>query len=189
MKKLIVILLFAGLTLAGYSQVRTLSTRLLKAEQTYYTYTGVAADSLTTFQDTIRAQVTVNKQFPYAVSLRAAFDTLDGTDTLVYINVYGKVYADDSWVSMITDSTAAITSSGNKTVTNWTGNIYTITADTTSIETAADTINFATWNVTRTEAVADNYRYLLLEFITTGDDDVGTGVSLEKFELNLIRKE
>jgi hypothetical protein len=187
MKKLIVILLFAGLTLAGYSQVRTLSTRLLKAEQTFFSYTGVAADSLSVFQDTIQMQITVNKNYPYAVSLRSAFDTIDGADTLVYINVLGKVYEDDSWSSIIADSSAAVSAAANKTVTNWTGNIYTITADTTAI--SVDSVGYYSYNVIRASAVADNYRYLLIRYIIAGDDSVGKGVLLKKLELNLIRKE
>ena len=130
--------------------------------------------------------------------INTTFDTIDGVDTTVVINVYGKVFSDDSWTKIQTETTGLIIASEivKTTFTESTVTIastYTDTYDDTYAETfAADsTTAGATTGATTvgvvagtTTAVASStfYRYYMVEYIIEGDDDVGEGISIEKVE-------
>jgi len=198
MKKLITFLIMFTLTFAMFAQVRTIRLRKVPSKDTYISYTGVAADTLTANLDSIRIPYFINKSYPMSWVINTTFDTIDGVDTTVVINVYGKVFSDDSWTKIQTETTGLIIASEivKTTFTESTVTIastYTDTYDDTYAETfAADsTTAGATTGATTvgvvagtTTAVASStfYRYYMVEYIIEGDDDVGEGISIEKVE-------
>ena len=188
MKKFILFTIAVIITTVTFSQVRTLTAKTLKAEQVYWAYTyDDDLDSLTANQDTIQQVIRVNKDFPYSIYVRSTFDTIAGADTIVYCNVYGKLLSNNSYTSMIADSSAAVGGATTKEVYNYTNTIWTMTADTTSL--SVDSTNYYSYAVARTTPAADNYGYIMLEWIIGGDDSTGTGVWLTGFEIYFIRKE
>jgi len=198
MKKLITFLIMFTLTFAMFAQDRTIGLRKVPSKDTYISYTGVAADTLTANLDSIRIPYFINKSYPMSWVINTTFDTIDGVDTTVVINVYGKVFSDDSWTKIQTETTGLIIASEivKTTFTESTVTIastYTDTYDDTYAETfAADsTTAGATTGATTvgvvagtTTAVASStfYRYYMVEYIIEGDDDVGEGISIEKVE-------
>jgi len=198
MKKLITFLIMFTLTFAMFAQDRTIRLRKVPSKDTYISYTGVAADTLTANLDSIRIPYFINKSYPMSWVINTTFDTIDGVDTTVVINVYGKVFSDDSWTKIQTETTGLIIASEivKTTFTESTVTIastYTDTYDDTYAETfAADsTTAGATTGATTvgvvagtTTAVASStfYRYYMVEYIIEGDDDVGEGISIEKVE-------
>ena len=186
------------LTFAMFAQDRTIRLRKVPSKDTYISYTGVAADTLTANLDSIRIPYFINKSYPMSWVINTTFDTIDGVDTTVVINVYGKVFSDDSWTKIQTETTGLIIASEivKTTFTEPTVTIastYTDTYDDTYAETfAADsTTAGATTGATTvgvvagtTTAVASStfYRYYMVEYIIEGDDDVGEGISIEKVE-------
>lgn len=186
------------LTFAMFAQDRTIRLRKVPSKDTYISYTGVAADTLTANLDSIRIPYFINKSYPMSWVINTTFDTIDGVDTTVVINVYGKVFSDDSWTKIQTETTGLIIASEivKTTFTESTVTIastYTDTYDDTYAETfAADsTTAGATTGATTvgvvagtTTAVASStfYRYYMVEYIIEGDDDVGEGISIEKVE-------
>jgi hypothetical protein len=197
MKKLILFLIMFALTFAMFAQDRTLSTRKVPSKDTYVSYTGVAADTLTTNQDSIRFPYFINKSYPMSWVINTTFDTINGGNATVVINVYGKVFSDDSWTKIQTETTGLIIASEivKTTFTESTVTIastYTDTYDATYIDTLVGSVTTgATTGLTTvgvvagtTTAVASStfYRYYMVEYIIQGENDAGEGISIEKVE-------
>ena len=109
MKKFIFILLAVVISFSITAQVRTLSTKYPKS--TYITYTGVTADTISTNQDTLRIPFFYAADVPMSYVINSTLAPRAGADTTVVINVYGKVFEDDSWTKIQTATTSAITAS------------------------------------------------------------------------------
>lgn len=175
MKKLIFLLSFLLIAVASFSQSRTLTTRTITSDDTYVKYTGVTADTITTAQDTLRIPFFCARNYPMSYVINTTFAPRAGADTLVKINVYGKVFEDDSWTLIQTANTAAITAS--------------VIVKTTFVEpilaTAWDsvgTLGTFVGTITNPFTTAKAYRYWMVEYIIFGNDSVGTGVKVTKCE-------
>jgi hypothetical protein len=165
MKKyiLISIVLMLGLTLNA--QLLTKGIQTFKGDATYLKYTAVAKDTLSVLQDTIRIPFLTNKDWPYEWYGTITMDTIDGADTTVTVNLLGKMFEDDTWSSVTTQLSSAVTAS-TKTVFK-------------SMTNLKDT--------TDNEVIISRYRYLMLEMIIKGNDFVGKGIKLNDVELKLFQ--
>lgn len=163
MKKyiLISITLMLGLTLNA--QLLTKGMQTFKGDATYLKYTASAADTLSVLQDTIQIPFMVNKSWPYEWYGTITMDTIAGADTTVTVNLLGKMFENDTWASITTQTSAAVTAN-TRTVFK-------------SMATLKDT--------TDNDVIISKYRYLLLEMIIKGNDATGTGIKLDNVELKL----
>jgi hypothetical protein len=166
MKKYI---LFSFALMLGFTlnaQLLTKGLQTFKGESTYLKYTGIARDTLSVLQDTIRIPFLTNKDWPYEWYGTITMDTIAGADTTVTVNLLGKMFEDDTWASITTQTSSAVTTSDIKTIFK-------------SMPSLKDT--------TDNEVIISKYRYLLLEMIILGNDAVGTGIKLDNVELKLIK--
>ena len=107
MKRLIsIIFVFAFFGAMVFSQPthRDADSKVLKAGQFFYEYTGVAADTCGTEQDSVIFEVLSNKPMPLNVAVRVE-STRTGTTDDYEIRLQGKVFENDTYASLI-DSTA-----------------------------------------------------------------------------------
>ena len=99
MKRLIgFLILVLGFYAFASAQVtaRTADNHVLRRSATYYKYTGVAADTCGTEQDTLYFILLVNRHGPVAVNARVNA-TRTGTTDSYDIDLEGKVFEGDSW--------------------------------------------------------------------------------------------
>jgi hypothetical protein len=167
----------------------SLSRNVLTGNYSYYNYTGTSNDILIpTTRDTIDIVFELKKVNPVNFSVISKFDPVAGVDTIVYINVLGRNSENESWTSILSDSSAVISADGIvKTVSSHSSYVEQITIDTlltsTALASTKDSLAFYVSNVT-TSAV--RYRFLNVRYILPGDDSVGTGVELKQTELKLF---
>lgn len=103
MKRLIgiLVLLFVAVSfIAAQATARTAVQRTLKKGVTYYKYTGVAADTCGTEQDTLYFEILCNKNVPVSCNARAEVTRTGTTDTYG-INLEGKVFENDTWTTIV----------------------------------------------------------------------------------------
>jgi len=102
MKRLIIILaLFLGAVSLISAQVtkRTAVQRTLSKGTYYYKYTGVAADTVGTEQDTIVFEILSNKNTPVTCNARVEL-TRTGSAETYSIDLKGKVFENDTWTKI-----------------------------------------------------------------------------------------
>lgn len=144
MKKYIAILFLMLMVFVSYSTDRTLpssGTKLLQADDTKsnsitWSYTGVAADTITSNQDSIVYNVTLNKSWPANYYIKVGLDTIAGADT-VKININGRMFDDESWSLIETTTSSAIPSATDVTIESITDADYYLTAAAHNITEAA----------------------------------------------------
>jgi len=130
MKKLMLILIGAFICASVMAQVtaRTAVQHVLSAKKTYYEYTGVAADTCGTEQDTLYFEIEVNKNT--AVNCNARIEvTRTGSTETYSLDLYGKVFENDSWTAIVQNAgatasatlsdTCGITSAGLRVPANF----------------------------------------------------------------------
>lgn len=101
-------LVFISAGIMAQVTMLTPDQHVLGARKTYYKYTGVAADTVGTEQDTLNFEILVNKNT--AVNCNARVEvTRTGSSETYAIHLEGKVFENDSWVSI--DENAAQTAS------------------------------------------------------------------------------
>jgi hypothetical protein len=180
------------------------SRDIMKDNYAYKNY-EVAKTLIDTTRDTIWYTFEPNKYEPYVIYTKSYFDTIAGADTTVRIRLYGKMMSADNWSLIKADSVTVAaattkvletftTDSYTRTLTA-TGTIYNeYTADTTAFRvdsiggfySAVDTAAIAqTFTISTVSKLANNYRYLLLEYILAGDDATGEGVEISRIEISL----
>lgn len=102
MKRLIgiLVLLFVAVSfIAAQVTARTAVQRTLRKSLTYYKYTGVAADTCGTEQDTLYFEIFSNKNVPVTCNARAEV-TRTGTTETYGIDLEGKVFENDTWTTI-----------------------------------------------------------------------------------------
>ena len=97
MKKLISILfVFALFSAYTFAQSRTVFSRVLSPDVSYFEYTGVAADTIGTNQDSLFFEIITNRNVPINVAARIEVTRAGVTDDYEY-KLQGKVFANDLW--------------------------------------------------------------------------------------------
>ena len=116
MKRLFVFMTMALLLIAGACKVdaqvtaRTAVQRTLSNRATYYKYTGVAADTCGTEQDTLYFEILTNKHVPTNVNARIEV-TRTGTTESYDMDLEGKVFENDSWSKVVENATQSASKS------------------------------------------------------------------------------
>lgn len=186
MKKLIAITILAFVALAGFSTVRTIkSDKLLKADVTSphsvtWSYTGVAADTLTANQDTLIYNITLNKAEPFNYYIKIGLDTIAGADTTVVVNINGRMFDDEDWTLIETTTSSEIASAADVTIESVTdADFYFPAYDvpfTNPTAGTADTLEYPI--LTPVVSINPFYRQIQVEIIISGEDFTGSGIKL-----------
>jgi multidrug transporter EmrE-like cation transporter len=108
MKKLILFLAILVVSFAAQAQALTKSLIKIPAGATYYKYTGIAADTLTTNQDSIIFFFQSELDFTTKVNVGLVFTKRSGNDTIVTVRLAAKYFNDEAYTA-----TLASGSSGN----------------------------------------------------------------------------
>ena len=175
MKKLIFLFSILLFAVVASAQVRTLTTKNVFSDDSYVSYTGVIADTISTNQDTLRIPFFIPKNYPMSYTINSTLAPRAGADTTVVINVYGKVFLDDAWTKIQTATTAAVSTSA----------VIKTTFVEPVLATSTDTVGGefkVIGTITNPHTSATTYRYYMIEYIISGNDSVGTGVKLTKLE-------
>lgn len=172
----------------GYGQSVTRSVKNMSANQTYITYTGVAGDTLTILQDTVRIPFFTNKEYPLQFYISATLNPRTTTDTIITMNVYGKVFSNQSWakISAATVNSSAVATNTEVITSSLLQPTYTFTFDTTKYN--SNKVGYYVASMTA-PSVVNHYRYLMVEFITKGDDNTGTGAKVTSVSLKIWQKQ
>lgn len=181
MKKFALLILSMLMVLTLSAQDRTISTKVFTTTQTYLLYTGVDADTLTEFQDSIAMEFKVNKEYPCQLYILTELDTIDGADTTVTCYLQGRMFNTQSWANIA--NTAG-------TVAAATENIVTTVAQqsgTMAWDTSGSVYVFA-GTFTNTN-VMNFYREFRLIYKLAGNDHVGTGVEIKSIAIKIWRRE
>lgn len=186
MKKLIAITILAFVALAGFSTVRTIkSDKLLKADVTSphsvtWSYTGVAADTLTANQDTLIYNITLNKAEPFNYYIKIGLDTIAGADTTVVVNINGRMFDDEDWTLIETTTSSEIASAADVTIESVTDADFYFPAYnvpfTNPTAGTADTLEYPI--LTPVVSINPFYRQIQVEIIISGEDFTGSGIKL-----------
>lgn len=107
MKRLIgiLILLFAAISfISAQVTARTAVQYTMRKGATYYKYTGVAADTCGTEQDTLYFEILTNKDVPVTCNARAEV-TRTGSAETYDMDLEGKVFENDSWSKIVENAT------------------------------------------------------------------------------------
>lgn len=199
MKKLIILLLVAFLGFTTFAQeierpssstYNIFSKNPLRVNYSYWDYTGISTDLLIeTTSDTIDIRYHVKKHAPYTVKLISKFNPISGEDTTVIVAILGRNSTDESW-SAITNTTSAVvitdgvvTSLNSATSPTLTNAAFDVPFTNPTAATA-DTLEYPVQTFTYTSTFLE-YRYILVRYIISGDDSVGTGIELVRSELKL----
>lgn len=200
MRKFIITLILTFVVLAGFTQIRTINDDyVLKPDVTSprsvtLSYTGVAADTLTSNQDTLLYNITINKAVPMNYYIKIGLDTIAGADTTCTVNINGRMFDDESWTLIETTTTSAVGGEVNTVIESMTDADYTASLVTASYIALTDTTGLlgypadsivipqTTGALTLTPSIKPCYRQLQVEIIINGDDSVGTGIKLEDIE-------
>jgi len=181
MKKIILLLalvaLFACNPNGASAQERTIS-KTMPEGNTYFKYTGVAADTLiSTNQDTIDFVLEYrNHDYVKKIAVKTRFDVVAGADTTVSVSVYGKEFSDDAtYVEVVAAATSSAVAANN-TVQILASDPYTVEA----ISTFAADSTVAAHNFTPFDK---SYRFYRIRYIIKGNDSVGTGIKLDEIEV------
>ena len=184
MKKVLSLILIVVLGFALMSADVTKSEKKWGSSQTYWKYTGTAADTLMEFvQDTIEFPMFLNKEYPTQFYVNCQFDTVDDNDNTVTVYLLGKVFEDEAW--------SAIANSGAVTIDAQSKDVVVETIDNTGAYAVAyaaaplDTADIATITPSN---VPSYYRYLLVRMIANGDN-AGEGTLLKSMEVKIWKRE
>jgi len=93
-------IVFIGANSLAQSTARTADSHVLPIKRSFYEYTGVAADTAGTSQDTVYFEILTNKNVPLVCNARIEF-TRTGSSEDYEIRLQGKVFENDTWTSII----------------------------------------------------------------------------------------
>lgn len=191
MKKLINILFLVILSVSIFAQERTVSKDFRRTGDTYYKYTGTAADTLiATNQDTIDYVFKVMQHyFVKKIDVKIRYDVVAGADTTVSAQLDGKEFSDQTTYTSIISAANSSAVAANNTVhiisSDYTESIgaHTLLTDTTGLSGyPADSIAVPAQTVTPADK---SFRYYRLRLIIAGDDATGTGIKVDEIEIKL----
>jgi hypothetical protein len=110
MKKLVLFITMLALAFVVSAQSLTRTLPVMAANATYQSYTGTAADTLATAQDSLIFIFQLNQNMTTKWNIGVKFSKIVASDTLVTIRIAGKYFADEAWsASLAIGTTANIT--------------------------------------------------------------------------------
>lgn len=181
------------IVLGAMAQERTVSLITLDKSAggryySYYNYSGTSSDQLIyTTRDTIDIPFNIRKSKRCDISVGVTFSPILGADTTATIAILGRNSLNDSWNSITSGLSAAVTTDDvYKEVTTFSTYDEKATIDTTLLSTAlASTKDSVSFYVTNVSFSAVGYRYINVRLIITGDDSVGTGIQVDNVEFKI----
>jgi hypothetical protein len=192
MKKFIAITILMIVAISGFSAVsRTIKAdKVLSADPTSpnsitWSYTGVAADTLTKIQTSLIYNITVNKAVPMNYYIKVGLDSIGGAEVLATITINGRMFDDESWTLIETVNTAAVEAEVNTVIESMTDPDFTLVTaaavDTISqiIITDADTVLVAARTTTPTVSIKPCWRQIQVVISVNGGNIKAKGIALK----------
>ena len=93
-------IMFIGANLLAQVTMRVVDQHVLSARKTFYTYTGVAADTVGTDKDSLYFEIQVNKNTPISFAARIEVTQTGATDNYG-MDLEGKVFENDYWTKIL----------------------------------------------------------------------------------------
>jgi len=204
MKRLILLLLISFVAFGVSAQeierpssstYYTFSKNDQRINYSYWDYTGTSTDLLIeTTSDTIDIRYHVKKHTPYHAKVISKFNPITLADTTVVIELLGRNSTDESWTSIASATSDAVSTDGIvKTLNSSTSPTYVATIAafdvpfTNPTAGTADTLEYPQQTLSFVETSTNvEYSYLLVRYIISGDDATGTGIELVRSELKLF---
>lgn len=147
MKKLLTIAILMIVAISGFSVVsRTIKAdKVLNPDPTQpssitWSYTGIAADTLTAVQTSLIYNITVNKSAPMNYYIKVGLDSVGGAEVLATITINGRMFDDEAWTLIETVNTAAVEAEVNTVIESMTDADYTYTTASHTISGTAFTM-------------------------------------------------
>lgn len=195
MKKLLTIAILMIVAISGFSVVsRTIKAdKVLNPDPTQpssitWSYTGIAADSLTAVQTSLIYNITVNKSVPMNYYIKVGLDTTAGIEPLATITINGRMFDDEAWTLIESVNTAAVTAEINTVVESMTDTDYTMgvasATDLLSQTTIGnpDTITVAARVITPVMSIKPCWRQIQVVISVNGGNITGGGIQLKDIE-------
>lgn len=169
---------------------KLMNVDVLKSGSVTWSYTGMAADTLTGNQDTIAYNITLNKSFPMNYYIKLGLDTIAGADTTLLVNINGRMFNDQSWTLIKATTTAEIAAAADIVIESMTeskftlvGTPYVMKQDTVGfLNYPADTIFVPAITYTHTPSIKTCWRQIQVEIIYNGPDYTGEGIKLNSID-------
>lgn len=182
MKRILFLLLFIAVTIAATAQERIITLNngnaldLTSTKWFAYNWSGTLDNLIPTTRDTIDIVVMVKNQSSEPLHFYASltFSPITTADTTIAITVQEKKFNAELYTDIIS---SALTPE--------------ITAKTIIVKTSLGVVTehtdvFSTPNTTRTANTLLYYKYLRFRLILKGDDKTGTGIMLNRFEIQFF---
>lgn len=99
-------LVFISANLLAQVTAKTCDQHVMGAKRTYYKYTGVAADTCGTEQDTLYFEIQANKNTALTCNARIEVTRTGSTETYG-LDLEGKVFANDTWTKIVENNAAS----------------------------------------------------------------------------------
>ena len=93
-------IVFIGANSLAQVTARTSDQHVLPAKRTFYEYTGVAADTCGTEQDTLKFEIEINKSCPVNFNVRIEL-TRTGSAETYNIDLEGRRFDNDAWTKIV----------------------------------------------------------------------------------------
>jgi len=187
MKKIIGLFILIGVSLAISAQSVTRDLIYLKDQQTYYKYTGTAADTINGGTiDTLRFPFRTSLDAPIRMRAEVTLTARVGADTTYVINVYGRQESTQAWTK-ITDltTTSSAVATVQYPVVNNVSEVVIAIGDSTVNSTTPNACLKYTYTPSNQNLYWIDY---MVEVIASGNDAVGTGVKVTGFKVKMWKK-
>lgn len=155
MKRILILSLLVVFSLTLFAQDKEIVLKPMGNYDTYISYTGKVADTLTVNQDTVDVRIEYRGNYVNKIAILSKFDIVDGADTLT-VQLLGYDFEDDATAATVFSAT---------TVNVGANNTVSILSDDYS-----------------GGAVELSFRHYILRYIRTG---VGNGVKIKKAEFKV----
>lgn len=150
-----------------------------------WSYTGVAADTLTAIQTSLIYNITVNKAVPMNYYIKVGLDSIGGAEVLATITINGRMFDDESWTLIETANTAAVEAEVNTVIESMTDPNFTLNTaaavDTLSqiTTTNVDTVLVAARITTPTISIKPCWRQIQVVISVNGANIKAKGIILK----------
>jgi len=181
MKKFVLFLIAVLCMITLQAQDRSIAAKTFTTTQTYLLYTGVTADTLTSFQDSIGMIFYINKEYPVQLYILSELAPRAGADTTVTCYLQGRMFNTQDWTT-ITNTSGTVAAAAENVVTTVAQQSGTMAWDT------AGSVYVFAGTFTNT-SVMNFYREFRLIWKIAGNDAVGTGVKINSVAIKIWRRE